>query len=66
MVHGIIYFALFAIIIATNTYHYKIERKLNAEIDYWREACVKNENELNALKEKSNKRKKSTGKYTKV
>jgi hypothetical protein len=57
MVHGIIYFALLAIIIATNTYHYKVERKQNAEIDWWREECVKNENELNALKEKQTKRK---------
>lgn len=57
MVHGFIYVALLAIIIATNTYHYKVERKQNAEIDWWREACVKNENELNALKEKQTKRK---------
>lgn len=57
MVHGIIIFVLIAIIIATNTYHYKVERKQNAEIDWWREACVKNENELNALKEKQTKRK---------
>jgi hypothetical protein len=57
MVHGIIYFGMLAIIIATNTYHYKVERKQNAEIDWWREACVKNENELNALKEKQTKRK---------
>lgn len=57
MVHGIIFFVMLAIIIATNTYHYKIERKQNAEIDWWREACVKNENELNALKEKQTKRK---------
>lgn len=57
MVHGIIYFGLLAIIIATNTYHYKVERELNAEIDWWRDACVKNENELNALKEKQTKRK---------
>jgi hypothetical protein len=57
MVHGIIIFALLAIIIATNTYHYKVERKQNAEIDWWRVACVKNENELNALKEKQPKRK---------
>ena len=57
MVHGIIYFVLLAIIIATNTYHYKVERKQNADIYYWREASVKNENELNALKEKQPKRK---------
>lgn len=57
MVHGVIYFVLLAIIIATNTYHYKVERKLNYEIDWWREACVKNENELNALKEKQTKKK---------
>lgn len=57
MAHGIIYFGLLAIIIATNTYHYKVERRQNAEIDWWREACVKNENELNALKEKQTKRK---------
>lgn len=57
MVHGIIYFVLLAIIITTNTYHHKVERKQNAEIDWWREACVKNENELNALKEKQTKRK---------
>ena len=57
MVHGIIYFILLAIIIATNAYHYKVERKQNAEIDWWREVCVKNENELNALKEKQTKRK---------
>lgn len=57
MVHGIIYFVMLAIIIASITYHYKIERKQNAEIDWWREACVKNENELNALKEKQTKRK---------
>jgi hypothetical protein len=57
MVHGIIYFALLSIIIVTNTYHYKVECKQNAEIDWWREACVKNENELNALKEKQTKRK---------
>lgn len=57
MVHGIIYFVLLAVIIATNTYHYKVERKQSAEIDWWREACVKNENELNALKEKQTKRK---------
>lgn len=57
MVHGIIFFVMLAIIIASNTYHYKVERKLNAEIDWWREACVKNENELNALKEKQTKRK---------
>jgi hypothetical protein len=57
MVHGIIYFGLLAIIIATNTYHYKVERNLNAEIGWWRKACLKNENELNALKEKQTKRK---------
>ena len=57
MVHGIIYFIALAVIIATNTYHYKVERKQNAEIDWWRKACVKNENELNALKEKQTKRK---------
>lgn len=57
MVHGIIYFVLLAIIIATDTYHYKVERKQNAEIDWWRKACVKSENELNALKEKQTKRK---------
>lgn len=57
MVHGIIYFILLAIIIATNTYHYKVERKQNAELDWWREKAVKNENELNALKEKQPKRK---------
>lgn len=57
MVHGFIYFGLFLIIVVTNTYHYKVVRKQNAEIDYWREACVKNENELNALKEKQTKRK---------
>ena len=57
MVHGIIYFLMFAIIIATNTYHYMVERKQNAEIDWWREACIKTENELNALKEKQPKRK---------
>ena len=57
MVHGIIYFGLLAIIIATNTYHHVVERKLNAELDWWRKACVKNENELNALKEKQPKRK---------
>lgn len=57
MVHGIIYFVLLAIIVATNTYHYAVKRNLNAEIDWWREACVKNENELNALKEKQTKRK---------
>lgn len=57
MVHGFIIFVLIAIIIATNTYYYKVVRKQNAEIDYWREACVKNENELKALKEKQTKRK---------
>lgn len=57
MVHGIIYFILLAIIIATNAYHYRVERKQNAEIDWWREVCVKNVNELNALKEKQTKRK---------
>lgn len=57
MVHGIIYFGLFLIIVVTNTYHYKVVRKQNAEIDWWREACVKNENELKALKEKQTKRK---------
>lgn len=57
MVHGIIYFVLLAIIAATNTYHYKVERNLNAEIGCWRKKAVKNENELNALKEKQTKRK---------
>lgn len=57
MAHGIIYFGLLAIIIATNIYHYTVERNLNAEIDWWRKACVKNENELNALKEKQTKKK---------
>lgn len=57
MVHGIIIFILIAIIIATNTYHFEVASKLNAEIDWWREACVKNENELKALKEKQTKRK---------
>lgn len=57
MVHGFIIFTLIAIIIATNTYHYEVERNLNAEIDWWRKACVNNENELNALKEKQTKRK---------
>ena len=57
MVHGIIYFVLLAIIIATNAYHYKVERIKNAEIDWWREACLKNKDELNALKEKQTKRK---------
>ena len=57
MVHGIINFIALAIIIATNTYHYKVERRQAAELDWWREACVKNENELNALKEKQTKRK---------
>ena len=57
MVHGIIYFILLAIIIATNTYHHVVERNLNAELDWWRKKAVKNENELNALKEKQPKRK---------
>lgn len=57
MVYGITYFFLLAIIIATNAYHYKVERNLNSEIDWWREVCVKNRNELNALKEKQTKRK---------
>lgn len=57
MVHGIIYFVLLAIIIATNAYHYKVERIKNAEIDWWRTACIRNRNELNALKEKQPKRK---------
>lgn len=57
MVHEFIYFVLLAILIATNTYHFKVEREKDGEIDWWREACVKNENELNALKEKQTKRK---------
>jgi hypothetical protein len=57
MVHGIIIFVLIAALIITNCFHYKVERKQEAELDYWREACVKNENELNALKEKQPKRK---------
>ena len=57
MVHGIIYFVLLAVLIIPSCFHYKVERKQEAELDYWREACVKNENELNALKEKQPKRK---------
>ena len=57
MVHGIIYFVLLAILIITNCFHYKVERRQEAELDFWREACVKKENELNALKEKQTKRK---------
>ena len=57
MVHGIIYFVMLAIIVVINAYHHGVERKLNAELDWWRKVCIENENELNALKEKQPKRK---------
>lgn len=64
MVHGIFHGLLVIILLVTILLHIKTIRKKQASIDWWRNKCVKNEQDLRELKEKSNKRKKSTGKYT--
>lgn len=58
MVDGIFYGLLVIVLLVTNVLHIKINRKQQASIDWWRNKCVKNEQELRELKEKQNKRKK--------
>jgi Mg2+/citrate symporter len=57
MVHGIIYGLLVMVLLVTNLLHIEEKNRLKDNRDYWREKAVKNENELNALKEKQTKRK---------
>lgn len=57
MEHGIIYGLLVMILLATNLLHIQEKNRLKDKMDYWREEAIKNENELNALKEKQPKRK---------
>lgn len=57
MVHGIIYGLLVMVLLVTNLLHIQEKNRLKDYRDYWREKAVKNENELNALKEKQPKRK---------
>lgn len=57
MVHGIIYGLLVIVLLVTNLLHIEDKNRLEENIDYWREKAVKNENELNALKEKQTKKK---------
>lgn len=57
MVDGIFYGLLVIVLLVTNVLHIKINRKQQASIDWWRNKCVKNEQDLRELKEKSNKRK---------
>ena len=57
MVHGIIYGLLVMVLLVTNLLHIEEKNRLKDNKDYWREKAVKNENELNALKEKQTKRK---------
>lgn len=52
MVHGIIYGLLVMVLLVTNLLHTQEKNRLKDKRDYWREACLKNENELNALKGK--------------
>lgn len=59
MVHGIFYGLLVIILLVTNMLHLKTIRKQQASIDWWRDKCVKNEQDLRELKEKQNKRKKN-------
>lgn len=57
MVHGIIYGLLVMVLLVTNLLHIQEKNRLKDNRDYWREKAVKNESELNALKEKQTKRK---------
>ena len=57
MVHGIIYGLLVMVLLVTNLLHIQEKNRLKDNRDYWREKAVKNENELNALKEKQTKKK---------
>lgn len=57
MVHGIIYGLLVMVLLVTNLLHIQEKNRLKDNRDFWREKAVKNENELNALKEKQTKRK---------
>lgn len=59
MVDGIFYGLLVIVLLVTNVLHIKINRKQQASIDWWRNKCVKNEQDLRELKEKQNKRKKN-------
>ena len=56
MVHGIIYGLLVMVLFVSNLLHIEEKNRLKDSRDYWREKAVKNENELNALKEKKPKR----------
>lgn len=51
MVHGIIYGLLVIVLLVTNLLHIEEKNRLKDNRDCWREKAVKNENELNALKE---------------
>lgn len=57
MEHGIMYGLLVMVLLVTNLLHIQEKNRLKDNRDYWREEAVKNENELNALKEKQPKRK---------
>ena len=57
MVHGIIYGLLVMVLLVTNLLHIQEKNRLKDNRDFWREKAVKNENELNALKEKQTKKK---------
>lgn len=57
MVHGFIYGLLVVVLLVTNLLHIKRIKNLNASIKWWRERCVKQEQELFDLKEKQNKKK---------
>lgn len=57
MAHGIIYGLLIMVLLVTNLLHIQEKNRLKDHRDYWREKAVKNENELNALKDKQPKRK---------
>ena len=64
MVHIIFYGLLVTALIASNLFHIRYERKQRNIIKWWCNKCVQYEQELRELKEKQNKRKKSTSKYT--
>lgn len=64
MVYCIFYLLLVVVLIASNLFHIRYERKQEKIIKWWCNKCVQYEQELRELKEKQNKRKKSTSKYT--
>jgi hypothetical protein len=45
------------VLLVTNLLHTQEKNRLKDNRDFWREKAVKNENELNALKEKQTKKK---------